>query len=353
MKKNIQLQVPEPCHENWNNMTSTQQGRFCMSCQKEVIDFSVMTDKEILAHISTASKSICGRAGNDQINRDLIMPAEPRKIWWKYWMGIAASLVMLSSRSDAQTKKNKPPTICAPAVIRMGTIANVQTEGKARIEIRGKIIDDNGNPVAYASISLKDKHFGTSADSSGSFSFNINADTTGIKLTVSSVGYQPKDIETDRLGNEKMIRKNNNGSVIDVGNIILTEQQMKEVQVIASQKFTGHLGGMVSCIRYTKFENAKIKIKDTLRVNEIKVYPNPVSAKGQFNISFNIKDQGEYVVQFIDASGRIVFGKQLNILSKNYTESFSGSMFAGSGIYFVNLAGKQNQKNYTTKLVVD
>jgi hypothetical protein len=47
MSKTIQLHIPTPCSENWNDMTSNEQGRFCQNCQKTVIDFSSKTDKEI------------------------------------------------------------------------------------------------------------------------------------------------------------------------------------------------------------------------------------------------------------------------------------------------------------------
>ena len=104
MKQQIQIKIAEPCHENWNNMSPTDQGRFCMSCQKQVVDFSMMTDKEILEHISAASKSICGRAGNDQLNRLLVVPPEPRKIWWRYWMGLAASFILFAPKTSAQLK---------------------------------------------------------------------------------------------------------------------------------------------------------------------------------------------------------------------------------------------------------
>lgn len=32
----LQLSISEPCHENWHNMTPTEQGRFCNACAKEV-----------------------------------------------------------------------------------------------------------------------------------------------------------------------------------------------------------------------------------------------------------------------------------------------------------------------------
>ena len=48
----LQLSIPEPCHENWQEMTPTQQGRFCKACAKEVIDFSMMTDTEVLNYFA-------------------------------------------------------------------------------------------------------------------------------------------------------------------------------------------------------------------------------------------------------------------------------------------------------------
>ena len=75
-------------------MTSTEQGKFCLACQKEVIDFSSMSDKELLHYISNASSKSCGRFRNDQLNRVLISPAEIKRTWWKYWMNVAATIIV-------------------------------------------------------------------------------------------------------------------------------------------------------------------------------------------------------------------------------------------------------------------
>ena len=115
MKQQIQIHIAEPCHENWNSMHPSDQGRFCLSCQKQVVDFSAMTDKEILEHISSASRSICGRADNDQLNRLLVAAPEPRSLWWRYWMGLAASFMLLSSRTNAQVKHPKHPAVHTPS----------------------------------------------------------------------------------------------------------------------------------------------------------------------------------------------------------------------------------------------
>jgi len=48
MKPELYLHIPTPCHEDWNTMTPVEKGKFCGSCNKEVVDFSLMTDAEVL-----------------------------------------------------------------------------------------------------------------------------------------------------------------------------------------------------------------------------------------------------------------------------------------------------------------
>ena len=47
MGKHIQLNIPKPCHENWDQMTPVDKGRFCGFCQKQVVDFTAMNDEQL------------------------------------------------------------------------------------------------------------------------------------------------------------------------------------------------------------------------------------------------------------------------------------------------------------------
>ena len=63
MKEAIQLKIAQPCHENWQAMTPVEQGRHCGSCAKNVVDFTIMSDREIIDYISLhASGDTCGRS---------------------------------------------------------------------------------------------------------------------------------------------------------------------------------------------------------------------------------------------------------------------------------------------------
>ncbi|HEY0031206.1 MAG TPA: energy transducer TonB [Bacteroidia bacterium] len=60
--------VPDPCHESWQNMLPQQNGRYCGSCQKVVVDFTNKTNQEILDYINANSgKKMCGTFKKQQL----------------------------------------------------------------------------------------------------------------------------------------------------------------------------------------------------------------------------------------------------------------------------------------------
>ncbi len=74
--KNMQLHIDSPCQENWAAMTPEGQGRFCASCSKTVVDFTAMSDREVMAYFQNRKGEVCGRFYNDQLNRP-ILPERP------------------------------------------------------------------------------------------------------------------------------------------------------------------------------------------------------------------------------------------------------------------------------------
>ena len=66
----MQISIPTPCHENWDAMTASAQGKFCGACQKEVVDFSGKTDAEILAFF-TKYESPCIRIETHRLDKPL------------------------------------------------------------------------------------------------------------------------------------------------------------------------------------------------------------------------------------------------------------------------------------------
>lgn len=60
------------------------------------------------------------------------------------------------------------------------------------LDIRGKIIDEDGNPLPGASIKLKGNEKGTATDANGNFNFQV-PDNKGV-LIISFIGYQTREV---------------------------------------------------------------------------------------------------------------------------------------------------------------
>lgn len=59
----LRFRLETPCEANWDNMLPADKGRFCLLCQKKVIDFASMTDNEIRNFFNEEKKTdyTCGQ----------------------------------------------------------------------------------------------------------------------------------------------------------------------------------------------------------------------------------------------------------------------------------------------------
>ncbi|WP_240485484.1 hypothetical protein [Myroides marinus] len=93
------IEIPEPCHEDWNLMTPQDKGRHCAVCDKVVVDFSKASKQEIINHIKKEGK-ICGRIPLQYIGTDL----EDEKIRKSFGLnGMVATMVNLLALTTIST----------------------------------------------------------------------------------------------------------------------------------------------------------------------------------------------------------------------------------------------------------
>ena len=102
--KKFTLSVTSPCHQNWEQMTPDQQGRFCASCQKTVVDFTAMSDRQIIEYFQKTNVSTCGRFYRDQLNREVIAPKKGMP-WLRYFFQFAWPAFILFLKSCGQKEK--------------------------------------------------------------------------------------------------------------------------------------------------------------------------------------------------------------------------------------------------------
>ena len=212
MSKKLQLTINDPCHENWDQMTPADKGRFCASCQKQVVDFTHMSDREVAAFFKKPSTgSVCGRFMNDQLDRAIDIPKK-RIPWVKYFFTIALPTFLFTKlsaqkvmgkvappapRTDTvqpnlqplrlgRVSKNHIEPVCTPVMgnammITKPAVADTLPKFKNR---NGYVINSSGEPVAFATVLVKGSRQGVSTGLNGRFTIQA---ATGGELLVSTV----------------------------------------------------------------------------------------------------------------------------------------------------------------------
>lgn len=199
----LQLSIPEPCHENWQQMTPTDQGRFCNACAKEVIDFSMMTDTEVLNYFTSLTHDkVCGRALPSQLERTISRPTDPKKRLFWYWNYMVMFFMFFGKGNGVKAQGGIKKITCMQTVtgadidIIKSTNVNNALAGKiagpaiSRI-ITGKVVDVNGNPVSFASIKVKNKPTDISADANGEYSIKANSNAI---LVISGASFKEAEV---------------------------------------------------------------------------------------------------------------------------------------------------------------
>lgn len=92
MKRKEFLDIPKPCHENWSDMEIVSLGRHCMVCEKKVVDFTRMSDQQVLDILHQSNYKTCGRLTDHQ----LLNGFEKKKEYYlPFKLKAAASAILL------------------------------------------------------------------------------------------------------------------------------------------------------------------------------------------------------------------------------------------------------------------
>ena len=188
------LQILNPCPENWAEMTPETQGRFCQSCQKTVIDFTQMSDNQVVLYFKEHStENACGRFYPFQLNRPLIenitLKRRNRHAAWKYMIWSVLSVGTLASPRMAysQDDSTEAPIEQAQPVLSDTTLIN------SNFRLMGKVICGQSlKIIPNATIYVGENEVFITANKTGDFEiiFSENSINENITLHISAVGYK-------------------------------------------------------------------------------------------------------------------------------------------------------------------
>lgn len=129
------ITIPKPCNENWNKMAPNENGRFCLSCSKTVVDFTAMLLHEIQHFfMENQNNKVCRRFKKSQL--DTITIQIPSRVLYtqihhhKMFL-LALFIAMGTTLFSCQDKNGNKQKIDTIEVVKNDTLVQQITVGKA------------------------------------------------------------------------------------------------------------------------------------------------------------------------------------------------------------------------------
>lgn len=335
MKDNLQIHIPKSCHEYWDAMTPEAKGRFCGGCAKVVVDFSVMTDNEVLNYLNKNTGSTCGRFTSNQLKRALVETQLQPKRNWKYWLASITSLFVMLKQSNGQNLTNTNKLIGDTTIVLndfkdvvVGKVAIKPSERK----LVGTVVDEHDKPMLGASVIIKDSKNGVATDADGRFLLKVNKDK--VNIVVSFVGYTTKEFVADVNGEIKPIKLAMNEMTL-MGDVVIVKSPKKRKTQAEKKPLLDTLSQCVSKV---------------FKGDVFTVYPNPASASGVINIV--IKEAGKYEVQILNNQSKLLLTRTFNTQASKQNIQLNIPSGVNQGINYVRLLNTLTNKQWVNKLLV-
>ena len=172
-------------------MSPAEQGRFCNSCQKAVVDFTGMSDSQLVAFFKKPSTgSICGRFDNDQLGRNLSIPGK-RMPWLKYFLQLLVPTFLFAFKAKSQGE----PRLMGDTVLvdsrknLKDKNGNVKDEKVDLKRLKGKVTDEDGVPIYGVTVNIKGANWGVMTDENGNYEIDVSGYAPKKIVVFSSVGF--------------------------------------------------------------------------------------------------------------------------------------------------------------------
>jgi hypothetical protein len=319
--KKIQLTIPKPCHEDWNSMTTEQKGRFCSSCQKTVIDFSNMSDRQVAEFFKKPPGNICGRLHNDQLNRPITVSHQSKsRISHFFKCTVPAFLLMLKSctvKNETSVKLN-------------------ENNSNNTLTISNKIIGKlsiNGNNIVYETINLETTMGIILPEIPSIDTNNITGDVQVFSSEKDKEHCQTKNELVSIMGEiaAEVIDRDQNGKIVPTDTLHFKDT------VLTNEPYTK---GDIKVLEEAYIDNSKNLNSETTEFDfnnshqnrelDFIAYPNPVKRGGVLNISIPATFNS-YSLQLFSSTGQLVVQRQVNknqsLLSFTLPQTVPGMYF--------------------------
>ncbi len=196
------------------------------------------------------------------------------------------------------------------------------------IDIRGKVIDKNGQPIPFAAIKLDKKGNLFYASEKGEFEIHEAAGTT---IRIACGGYEEQEI----------LLKNQDS-------LIITLELSFGIEGLESSSATIIQPGLMAKQMDSLYANDIIIQRDQVipdSLNGFSIYPSNISAGGVVTMGIQLLVSGNYEYRIVDISGRLRSCKEISLDNRSRMISLSMPVLE-AGTYHFLLLNKSNGKSF-------
>ena len=111
-------------------------------------------------------------------------------------------------------------------------------------------------------------------------------------------------------------------------------------------------GGAIGVRVTTLTERVSRELNDWLPKKDVVVFPNPTEAGSNIQVALRLKEKGQYRLELMDGSGRIVWMQNTNVPELNYKLSIPTQSAWSAGMYWLRISGKHTNKVYNCKIIL-
>ena len=158
--REFEIDIPQPCNQKWEEMKTCGLNRYCLKCEKEIIDFSFYSDRALVKVIEENKGRICGRFTKEQLNRELLVSQKRKSFFANFsasWIGLWLFLSAPFQSVKAQVKTEIFPELKTKIIV------------TNRFFISGVVVDEDNQPVPDIKVKIFELGQGTFTDSNGKF----------------------------------------------------------------------------------------------------------------------------------------------------------------------------------------
>lgn len=324
----IQLQIADPCHEAWEDMTpQSRLERHCQSCQRSVVDFSGMTDAQVVSYFKTLTQPVCGKFQGHQLGRTM---EEARLARPNHYSGIAiaAALSILSPAVAAQQVSTDVPPPPPPSLA--GYYGPSLAEAPQSRLIKGTIRDEvTDKPLIGANV-VKNNSQGTCTDIDGRFQLRVPDDLKELKI--SYMGYETQVVKLDGQADYDIL-------------LMPQAYHLETVQVTGYRlSMKREIMGLLTLAVKEAPANARIDSTD-LYLQALQVYPNPSSASTLPRVAIQTEKDASLRLHIANAAGQVLWDTKWAIGAGGNTLDLPDTWAVWpSGTYYIVVEDEQGQK---------